>query len=113
VTFSDGTLLKIGQTVIALSGSPDSVVKTILSGKNEVPAMDATDTAKAKPAEETLLLNNDLSKDYSGMPIVDIDGGVVGVAVVRESGMTVYPVNAVQAAIAALSKTLPTASTSN
>ncbi len=83
-SFGDSDTLKVGQSILALSGDPLSISKGIISGF-------ATDTG-----ERLLLAAIDLSKDYSGMPAIDIDGQVMGVPIIRDGKTYFYPSNTVK-----------------
>jgi S1-C subfamily serine protease len=114
-TFSDlgdSTLLKVGQTAVALD-SGTSLAQGIISGFTDrkivlSPAIPAGETGgPADEKSETIKLINisaNLSKVFAGGPVVDIDGNVIGLAVSADGEMIILPSSIAKDAIMSLNK---------
>jgi S1-C subfamily serine protease len=96
-SFGDSGALKIGQTVIALStldGDSLNVAKGIISGL----VQDAADPKVIA----NIALTMSLGKANSGSPLLDTNGTVIGLILIKNDVVQVIPANTVSAAVAAI-----------
>ncbi|OGI81906.1 hypothetical protein A3I25_01005 [Candidatus Nomurabacteria bacterium RIFCSPLOWO2_02_FULL_42_17] len=100
--FSDSDKARAGQSVIALGGVGLDIARGTILGFGEESLVEAPPVAEGdQPAGglpvlekiKTLNTNLTLSRSYSGTPVVDLDGSVLGFVLIRDSKTIIIPVN--------------------
>jgi S1-C subfamily serine protease len=95
--------IKLGQTVIAIGGLSENTVSTgIVSKLNKEKITVPTEIAEGEEAKSTeveilkaIISNISFSSDYSGGPLMDVDGFILGINLKRKDGNISVPVNTV------------------
>ena len=100
--FSDSDKARAGQSVIALGGVSLDIARGTILGFGEESLMEAPPITEGdQPAgelpalEKIKILNTNLtlSRFYSGTPVVDLDGSVLGLVLIRDSKIIIVPSN--------------------
>jgi S1-C subfamily serine protease len=101
-SFGDPNTLRLGQSIVAIGGNESNIVSSgIVSqiGKSviEVPVVneDEEETVEEREITSSLVSNISFSSDYSGGPLIDVDGFLLGINIVRKTGDFSVPVNIV------------------
>jgi len=103
-SFGNSSDIRLGQTVIAIGGLSDNVVSTgIVSRLNKEKITVPADVSKGEEEAETkeievlssVVSNISFSADYSGGPLIDVDGFLLGINLKRKDGDISVPVNTV------------------
>jgi len=98
-SFGDTENLRLGQTVIAIGGlSGDTVSTGIVSKLNEniveLP-VEGEENQTTIGTLGTIISNIAFSSDYSGGPLIDVDGFLLGINITRKDGDFSVPINSV------------------
>jgi len=112
-SFGNTGNLKLGQTVIAIGGLSSNVISTGVISKLEMKPIDSivsTDEGKKEPEKSTtenvtekpiievlsaILSTAPTTTDYSGGPLVDVDGFLIGLNMKRKDGDFSIPIEKV------------------
>lgn len=111
VALGDSDKLKLGQTVLVIAPSGDSLQKGIISGIVRDSTSDAatstatsTEGAEAVKSVKLIKLSITLSAENSGSPLVDLSGKTMGLTVYRDGLKMAVPSNVIREGIASLAK---------
>lgn len=98
-SFADNTNLRLGQTIIAIGGLGENAILTgVISKLNKetlvVDSGTSTSTTEAKKTEvlKSIVTNVNLSADYSGGPLLDVDGFLLAININRKDGNFSVPI---------------------
>jgi hypothetical protein len=100
-SFGDTGNIKLGQTVVAIGGlSSNSVLSGLISRIDkktiEVPKTESTSTSTQTQKIEVvsnMVSNISIPVDYSGGPLIDVDGFLLGLNMARKDGSYSIPIN--------------------
>ena len=113
VSLADSNTVKLGQSVWALSGSDAfALLSGLITGieTESLPSLGDISTSTKKSTEEISLyrsvikMNIAVPKLSSGTPLFNVNGEVIGMNIVRESGSFAVPVNLIKDSVNLLGK---------
>lgn len=113
VSLADSNIVKLGQSVWALSGNEAlNLLSGLITGieTESIPSFAGTSTSTKKSTEEVSLyrsiikVNIVVPKLSSGAPLFNINGEVVGMNIVRDGGSFAVPVNLIKDAVNSFGK---------
>lgn len=113
LNLSDSSKLKIGQTVLVVSPETETLQKGLISGLVRDDAADTATTTDATPVVKDvksiklIKLSITLSKENSGSPLVNLDGGVIGITIYRDGSKIAIPSNIIKDSISSLAQKDP------
>ncbi len=88
-SLGESNALKLGQTVLSISNKGSDVLQGIINSLPKIEASDPKNPPKSLFSE--IGTNLKFGSAFSGMPILNLDGQIVGIVVMGESGSTVVP----------------------
>lgn len=101
-SFGNPNTLRLGQSVVAIGGNESNVVSSgiisqVKKSTIEVLVVNEDDEEIVEEQEITssLISSISFSSDYSGGPLIDVDGFLLGINIVRKTGDFSVPVNIV------------------